>query len=323
MSILRPKSAELYKKRFSDYVDYCKENKLQLKVGIYQYLIAQSNVYSPTTMQSHMSMIKRVLLNELNLKLDTERAQAYLNTLHVQHKKKKARVFTKQQIEVFFKKTGNEGKDLMNKVAINLALYGGLRIKELTGLQVEHLKMEKGEYHVNIVKSKTDTSSEGFMFVIPKLENSIIYPCNLLQKYLTRLPDLSGRLFRYPNKNNNMFSKRVVGKNSLAMIPLRIATTLKLNNPKAYTGHALRRTATTWLADEGCSTMDLMRFGRWKSYTVARGYVEKSLFFKRQIAKRMATCILRKTLKNNNTVETTKKVVHISNNSGCTINLNF
>ena len=65
-----------------------------------------------------------------------------------------------------------------------------------------------------------------------------------------------------------------------------------------------------------------MRFGRWKSYNVARGYVEKSIIFKRQMANRMVACLEQKTVNNNNKVSTTKKVVNINNNKG-TINLTF
>ena len=262
MSILRAKSAAKYKKRYNDYVQFCTDKKLQVETGIYPYIVTLSKLYKPTTLQSCMSMIKKTLLDNHNIKLNTEKAQAFLNVHHSNHKKKKASVFTRKEISEYLKKTGFEGTDLMIKVAIYIALYGALRISELTMLMVEDIILSDREIQVRIRQSKTDTTQEGFYFVIPQQMGNKNCPFLLIKKYLSNLPDLSGRLFRYANSKTKKFTKRVIGKNSMATIPFKIATKLGLNSPKSYTGHALRRTATTWLADSGATTLDLMRFGR-------------------------------------------------------------
>lgn len=59
-------------------------------------------------------------------------------------------------------------------------------------------------------------------------------------------------------------------------MPRQMAVYLELLDPSAYTGHSLRRTSTTLLADGGGSTEDVMRHGGWKSIQVAQGYIVES-----------------------------------------------
>ena len=48
-----------------------------------------------------------------------------------------------------------------------------------------------------------------------------------------------------------------------------------------YSNHAFRRTAATWLANQGVSLSNMKRFGRWKSSTVAERYIDESMSNKR------------------------------------------
>jgi len=74
-----------------------------------------------------------------------------------------------------------------------------------------------------------------------------------------------------------------------------VATWLNLPDPELYTGHSLRRTSATLLADGGGNENDLMRHGGWKSATVARSYVEKSLYNQKEINKKITNVINLKT----------------------------
>ena len=68
-------------------------------------------------------------------------------------------------------------------------------------------------------------------------------------------------------------------------LPRRIATYLGLQDPNNYTGHAIRRTSTTWLAENGASTTLIQNFGGWKSSSVAQEYIDKSDVMKTEISK--------------------------------------
>jgi hypothetical protein len=65
-----------------------------------------------------------------------------------------------------------------------------------------------------------------------------------------------------------------------------VATFLGLPNVEQYTGHSLRRSSATILANTGGNVTDLKWLGGWRSSTVAEGYVEESVENKIQIAKK-------------------------------------
>jgi len=68
-----------------------------------------------------------------------------------------------------------------------------------------------------------------------------------------------------------------LGKTTLAETPKLVAAFLKLPNPERYTGHGLRATGATAMADHGATELELMTAGNWKSAAVARGYIRQSL----------------------------------------------
>ncbi|KAJ8915459.1 hypothetical protein NQ315_003222 [Exocentrus adspersus] len=57
-------------------------------------------------------------------------------------------------------------------------------------------------------------------------------------------------------------------------------------NPEFYTGHCLRRSSATLLANAGANMTTLKRHGGWKSSTVAEGYLEDSIQNKMELQKK-------------------------------------
>ena len=47
-------------------------------------------------------------------------------------------------------------------------------------------------------------------------------------------------------------------------------------DPAGYTGHCMRRSAATNMADRGASFVNLKRHGQWKWDTVVEGYIANS-----------------------------------------------
>lgn len=100
----------------------------------------------------------------------------------------------------------------------------------------------------------------------------------------------------------------------------RIADFLQLTNPETFTAHCLRRSAATLMANAGVSQINLKKFGRWKSDSVAMGYIDESATSKRKLAQ---------TLRDGEEVRNVKKSAVIEENesnqpknslifSGCT-----
>ncbi|KAL7306274.1 hypothetical protein TKK_0001708 [Trichogramma kaykai] len=58
-----------------------------------------------------------------------------------------------------------------------------------------------------------------------------------------------------------------------------------------YTGHALRRSSATIAADLGADLITLKRLGKWKSSTVAEGYIDDSKLCKKNNSKLIASAL--------------------------------
>lgn len=67
-------------------------------------------------------------------------------------------------------------------------------------------------------------------------------------------------------------------------MPHAVAEFNGLENSAKYTGHALRRTSATWMADAGVDMINLKRFGGWKSDAAAIGYISDSTSNKTSLA---------------------------------------
>ncbi|KAJ8968455.1 hypothetical protein NQ317_016290 [Molorchus minor] len=70
----------------------------------------------------------------------------------------------------------------------------------------------------------------------------------------------------------------------MGKIPNVVASYLKLPDVACYTGHCLRRSSATLLADAGVDITTIKRHAGWKSTTVTEGYVENSIENKTKIA---------------------------------------
>lgn len=74
----------------------------------------------------------------------------------------------------------------------------------------------------------------------------------------------------------------------IAYVPRTIALFLGLSDPNLYTGHALRVSSATTLADEGADILELKRHGRWNSNAVAEEYVRESKFARVDAASKLS-----------------------------------
>lgn len=128
---------------------------------------------------------------------------------------------------------------------------------------------------VNIPNTKNG-SSRKFVIIEPLW-------INVVKNYLSKrpTPDMEKVFIGF---RSGRPVKQNMGHNTISAIPKKIAAYLKLSNIDSYSGHSLRRTSATILADNGGDILSLKRHGGWKSSTVAEGYVEDSIADKKRIA---------------------------------------
>lgn len=75
----------------------------------------------------------------------------------------------------------------------------------------------------------------------------------------------------------NIIAFQPIGINAFRAMPQKIGQFLNLSDHHCYTGHCLRRTSATFLADAGVDIQILKRHGGWLSNATAEGYVENSV----------------------------------------------
>ena len=104
-------------------------------------------------------------------------------------------------------------------------------------------------------------------------------PLQLWSRYLQYFPPKApSHAFNNMNVSASKLSssdKQRMGKDKIKQVAKEVANRLNLQG--RFSGHSFRRTGATILAMKGVSIIQLKKWGRWKSGTVAQGYVDTSL----------------------------------------------
>lgn len=181
--------------------------------------------------------------------------------------------------------------------------------------------------------NKTKTNKPRTFIVTADFES--VKPISLYKKYSALRSDRTPHKRFFVYYNHGKCSIQPIGIHTLGAIPSKVATYLKLPDPKAYTGHCLRRTSATLFANAGGSKENLKRHGGWKSDAVAESYVEESISNKTKIAKKIlgerndqndSAHVTIKTISDDKSLtisDTTSGAIHINNPSGCTFSFNI
>jgi integrase len=258
--------------------------------AVLAFVMSKQDEWKASTLWTCVSLIRRYLLTECNVTTGKlERVQAFLKALGSGQRPKKAPSFTKLHIFDFLGLCPNEGQAVVDKLVVAFGYFGALRVAEL-------VKMSFGDVQVThvgalVTLGKTKTEHEGTQKLIPVLQDKRVCPVTAFVAYQDSVRaclglenEMERRLFLRWNPVTKAFENRPLGKAKIADIPRHMATVLHLDNAKFYTGHSLRVTSATVLADSGASLTNLKRHGRWRSSTVAEGYVRDSLLQKKKAA---------------------------------------
>ncbi|KAJ8960678.1 hypothetical protein NQ317_012329 [Molorchus minor] len=162
-------------------------------------------------------------------------------------------------------------------IGLILGIAGACRTDELVNLTVDDIEDVGSSLIIKIPNTKTMIPR---IFVVTDVGNLL----ELFRKYLSLRPPhvKHKRLFLYYKAGK--CSSQPVGKNTMGKIPSVVASYLKLPDVACYTGHCLRRSSATLLADADVDITTIKRHAGWKSTAVAEGYVENSIENKAKIA---------------------------------------
>jgi integrase len=212
------------------------------------------------------------------------------------YRPKKAATFSRNDVCKFLLEAADQ-EWILQEVILIMGIFGGCRCDELCKMMIndveEHFEAVNPTLVVKIPITKTGVSRS---FTV--VENGMgINFLDIYKKYKERRPIPDGRLFLQSRKGT--ITRQVLGVNSIAKVPGQIAEYLKLPERGSFTGHSLRRTSATLLADSGADILTLKRHGSWKSNSVAESYVSASKTSKLEIAKKfqnMHQVVLRPTV---------------------------
>jgi len=239
------------------------------------FLTEESKSKAASTLWTIYSLVKKYLLHECTFDIGSApRISEFLKTLSRYHKKKKAPAFSRDDLFRFLRETPSTGRELVEKLVVLTGFYGGLRSCELVALIWSDIVFSAEGVLVNISRSKTDQAGVGTVKLLPTNQEEALCPLRYYTIYKSLVPSTDGRVFlRF---QAGKFTRAPLGKTTIAAIPRKVAIFLGLDNAYSYTGHALRVTSATVLADQGANSLALKRHGRWKSDAVAEEYLRGS-----------------------------------------------
>lgn len=155
--------------------------------------------------------------------------------------------------------------------------WGLLRASELLALRVEDIEFEPNGVDLRLRETKTGGVSDQSA-ALPLLDDVALCPVRELRRWLSRAQLVSGPLFpRLRRRKGELcvtdrplsypaYHRLLHDAFALADIPMA----------SQYSTHSLRRGAATELAKSGGSITDLQEAGRWRSVSIAAGYVESA-----------------------------------------------
>lgn len=296
ITLLPPKSQQKYLKVWSEFCEWSSrgedDKSVPKEAVIVRFLDHRfKNGQKPKTLWTKLSMIKAVAGDMSHKKLAYPRAQAFIKKCESERPEvKKAATFTWEDIAALM--VIPEPPDfhslLLQKAYIGVGYYGGLRTSENHSLDVSCLT-EEDELGcwIKLLPAKQRGFSKPKLFLIPK---GVVL--DTLKRYQSQLPSDATALWNTPSLDATGssigYKRSRVGINTLGHFTIEAAGHLKKAEPKRYTGHSLRRSSATTMANSGASLSQLMQFFQWKSPSVAQQYIDTSKHLLSKLSKSLS-----------------------------------
>ncbi|KAJ8918303.1 hypothetical protein NQ315_014173 [Exocentrus adspersus] len=265
LRLLPAKSKRVYEKEMVKFDNWRKKRGLGEGAITEEVLLAYFfNVekhFAASSMWTKYSMLKSML--KVHKGIDISK---YVGSR--KYKTKKAKILERNQIEDFLKKAPDV-EYLQVKVALILGVAGASRCNELTFLDIRDVQ-DKGSYLYVLIPDTKTNISRSFTVMEEAFSVNAVEMC---RKYISLRPKAA----------DGKYTTQHAGINTISKTFSKVASFLGLPDPESFTGHGMRRSSVTLLANAGGDITTVKRHGGWKSTTVAKNYIEESLSSKMAI----------------------------------------
>jgi integrase len=164
-----------------------------------------------------------------------------------------------------------------------MGVSGASRCCELTNLKISDVE-DRGAYLIVSISDTKTCVSRKFTILEEGFSINTVEKC---RKYMSLRPkklSIERFFLRYAKQK---CTSQPVGINTLSKVPSIVASFLNQANAEAYTGHCMRRTSTTLLANGGANLTTIKRHGGWRSSAIAETYIEDSVSNKLDISRKI------------------------------------
>ena len=157
--LLPKQSKEIYDRWYMLFKIWQNTNNLNNinEDNLFLYIDKISQKYAPSSLWTIYSCIKKKLLVEESIDISNYlKVIALLNVKNNEYLAKNATIFTREDVDNFLEKAGND-LYLREKLIVIIAIAGGMRSDELINLKFEDLILNKEGIKITITKSKSKT----------------------------------------------------------------------------------------------------------------------------------------------------------------------
>lgn len=203
---------------------------------------------------------------------------AFMKNHNINYVPKKSKVLSVEECRKFIVEASSDF--LLCKVVLIFGLYGACRRDELLKLTIDDITDHKKYVLVKLQETKTHTSRS---FIIPDAQESL-NPYAIYKEYAKLRPSHVGSRRFFLGYKHGKCVAQPVGMHTIGGVPRKVAEFLGLDQPGNYTGHCLRRSGASMVAESSGNLLPVKQIGGWKSSKVAEGYIEESITSKMKVA---------------------------------------
>lgn len=295
--LLPAKCKKQYEKAFADFKEYSKFRNCPTEDQMLLYFDhLKGKGLAAKTLWSKFSMICTVLKTSHWKDGNSQtfpRVTAFLKRAEDDADgSKQAKTFTVEEVEQFLgMDSSQENSDqlLLLKAYLATGFFGGLRTAENYSLKKCDISTDDLGHWIVYDPKKQRGSKKRSTFLVPKTSPGF----TALTTYLESVPEGHEFLWhglKWAGKGKTAgFKISRLGINTCRKLSVQIAKTLGLPDPDRFTGHGIRRSSATRMADSGASLSEIMRFFNWSSVKTAQTYLDTSKSLLSSLSDRLQT----------------------------------